>query len=141
MLAIVKSHYDLEEGTSVSLDFNKISTIGADQHEVLPVVVQDVDSGDVLIVAYANEEAYLATLERGEAVFYSTSRHQLWHKGETSGDTLEIIDVRVNCEQNSLLYRVRLNGTGSCHTKDKEGTARRSCYYRTVISPGKLTFS
>lgn len=134
------SHTDLEEGTSLTLDFTKLSTIGADGHQVLPVAVQDADSGDVLIVAYANEEALLATLERGEAVFYSTSRNELWHKGATSGDTLSIVDVRVNCEQNSLVYRVRLDGAGSCHTKGEDGAARQGCYYRVVTSSTELEF-
>ena len=134
------SHADLEEGTSLTLDFTKLTTIGADGHQVLPVAVQDADSGEVLIVAYANEAALQATLERGEAVFYSTSRHELWHKGATSGDTLSIVDVRVNCEQNSLVYRVRLNGAGSCHTKGSDGAARHGCYYRVVTSPNELAF-
>ena len=140
MLANVTSHADLEEGLSLSLDFTKLSSIGADGHHVLPVAVQDADSGDVLIVAYANEEALQATLERGEAVFYSTSRHELWHKGATSGDTLKIVDIRVNCEQNSLVYRVRPDGVGSCHTKGEDGTARPSCYYRVVTSSTALEF-
>ena len=134
----VSDHTDLEEGNDLTLDFTKLTTIGADGHQVVPVAVQDADTGEVLIVAYANEAALDATLERGEAVFYSTSRHEIWHKGATSGDTLAIVDVRVNCEQNSLLYRVRPNGEGACHTKDADGRARSGCYYRRITSAGDL---
>ena len=134
----VSDHTDLEEGNDLTLDFTKLTTIGADGHQVVPVAVQDADTGEVLIVAYANEAALDATLERGEAVFYSTSRHEIWHNGATSGDTLAIVDVRVNCEQNSLLYRVRPNGEGACHTKDADGRARPGCYYRQITSTGDL---
>lgn len=134
------THDDLEEGLQVQLDFDKIGKIGREGHQVVPVVLQDADSGEVLFIGYANEEAYRATLERGSAVLYSTSRNVLWHKGATSGDVLDLVDVRVNCEQNSLLYRVRKAGTGVCHTNDAEGVARQTCYYRTVTDPESLTF-
>lgn len=136
----VSGNADLEEGTTLAIDFTKLQTIGKDGHHVVPVAVQDADTGEVLIVAYANDDALRATLERREAVFYSTSRNEIWHKGATSGDTLAIVDVRVNCEQNSLLYRVRPNGEGACHTKDADGRARAGCYYRTVTDTGDLAF-
>ncbi len=135
----MSDHTELEEGTALTLDFTKLTKIGGDGHQVVPVAVQDADTGEVLIVAYANHEALEATLERGEAVFYSTSRNEIWHKGATSGDTLAIVDVLVNCEQNSLLYRVRPNGQGACHTKDEAGKARAGCYYRTITSPSTLS--
>ena len=134
-------HTDLEEGTDLTLDFTKLLKIGDGGHHVVPVAVQDADTGEVLIVAYANEAALQATLERREAVFYSTSRNEIWHKGATSGDTLAIVDVAVNCEQNSLLYRVRPNGQGACHTKGADGVARAGCYYRTISEAGSLSFS
>lgn len=130
----------LEEGLSVELDFDKVAKIGRAGHQVVPVVLQDADSGEVLFIGYANEQAFLATLERRSAVLYSTSRQELWHKGATSGDTLEVVDVKVNCEQNSLLYRVRKAGTGVCHTKDENGSTRPTCYYRTVTDPDSLAF-
>ncbi len=132
---------DLEEGTDLALDFGKVAKIGQDGHQVVPVVLQDVESGDVLFIGYANEEAFRATLERGSAVLYSTSRNVLWHKGATSGDVLEVVEVRVNCEQNSLLYRVRKAGTGVCHTTDEQGATRSTCYYRAVVDPDRLKFS
>jgi phosphoribosyl-AMP cyclohydrolase len=63
----------------------------------------------------------------------------LWIKGATSGDTLQIVDIRVNCEQNSLLYLVRMLGGGVCHTKDAQGHTRKTCYYRSLQN-GKLNF-
>ena len=131
----------LEEGLRVELDFDKVAKIGRSGHQVVPVVLQDADSGDVLFIGYANEEAYRATIERKSAVLYSTSREQLWHKGATSGDLLDLVEVRVNCEQNSLLYRVRKAGAGVCHTRDQSGNTRPTCYYRTVTDPDSLTYS
>ena len=137
-LPYVTDHHELEEGSTLTIDFSKLTTIGAAGHSVVPVAVQDADTGEVLIVAYANEEALRATLDCGQAVFYSTSRDELWHKGATSGDTLTVVDVRVNCEQNSLLYRVRPDGAGACHTRDPGGQTRHGCYYRVVTGPDTL---
>jgi len=131
----------LEEGLISELDFDKVATIGRAGHQVVPVVLQDADTGDVLFIGYANEEAYRLTLERRSAVLYSTSREEIWHKGATSGDELDLVDVRVNCEQNSLLYVVRKVGAGVCHTKDESGVARSTCYYRSVSDPDTLRFT
>ena len=122
----------LEEGCSVQLDFGKLAKVAQTGASVLPVCVQDADSGEVLILAYANNLALQRTIDTGVATFWSTSRDELWVKGATSGDTLEIEEIRVNCEQNSLLYLVRPLGEGACHTRDAEGHARRSCYYRRL---------
>ena len=134
------SHDDIEKGTTLSLDFSKINEIGNAGFSVLPVVVQDSESGEVLILAYANEEALRETLRRKEAVFFSTSRNEIWHKGATSGDTLSLVEAQVNCEQNSLLYLVRPQGQGACHTKNDDGTARSSCYYRSIDTDTDLRF-
>ncbi|MBN1399554.1 MAG: phosphoribosyl-AMP cyclohydrolase, partial [Anaerolineae bacterium] len=77
--------------------------------------------------------------EHGVAAFWSTSRNELWVKGATSGDTLQVVEVRVNCEQNSLLYIVRPLGAGACHTKTLDGHTRMSCYYRRIVD-GRLEF-
>ena len=131
-----------EEGLDVRLDFDKLGKIGRAGQSVLPVILQDADSGEVLFLGYANEEAYRATLERRSAVLWSTSRNELWHKGATSGDVLELVDVRVNCEQNSLLYRVRRATGGACHTKDPStGAARPGCYYRVVEQSDRMRFT
>jgi len=131
--------HELEEGTRAELDFDKLGKIGRDGHQVVPVVLQEAATMEVLFVGYANEEAFRATLERRSAVLYSTSRHEMWHKGATSGDTLSVVDVRVNCEQNSLLYLVRRDGAGACHTKDETGVARSGCYYRSFLDAHTLS--
>ncbi len=125
----------LEEGTELSLDFSKLRKVGATQQDVLPVVLQHADSGAVLFVGYANEAALRESLRTRQAVLWSTSRNELWHKGATSGDFLELVEVRVNCEQNALLYRVRPRD-GVCHTKTAEGSTRPTCYYRRLKNAG-----
>ncbi len=80
-----------------------------------PVIVQDVESGRVLMLAYANEEAIRRTRESGEAWFWSRSRGELWHKGATSGNTMAVDEIRDDCDGDALLYRVRPNGP-ACHT-------------------------
>ena len=122
----------LEQGHELLLDFNKLKKVAQSREAVVAVAVQDVDSKEVLLVAYANEAALKYTLANGIAAFWSTSREELWVKGATSGDTLEIVEVRVNCEQNSLLYLVKPLGIGACHTNKKDGSTRMSCYYRRI---------
>jgi phosphoribosyl-AMP cyclohydrolase len=126
----------LEEGVELRLDFDKLIKIGRQEQRVVPVVLQHADTGEVLYMAYANEEALARSLETRRAVLWSTSRDELWRKGESSGDVLDLVDVRVNCEQNSLLYRVRPRG-GVCHTRDAAGQTRKSCYYRELSAAGE----
>ena len=128
---------ELEEGTNARLDFAKLRKIAETGQEVLPVVLQHADTGDVLFIGYANRHALSETLRLRQAVLWSTSRNELWHKGATSGDWLDLVDVRVNCEQNSLLYRVRPR-SGVCHTKDESGQTRALCYYRDVVDTETL---
>ncbi len=130
-------HKTLENGSAVLLDFEKLRKIAACEDPVLPVIVQDAATKEVLILAYANEQALRHTLESGLATFWSTSRNELWIKGKTSGDELKIVEVRVNCDQNSLLYLVNMVGRGSCHVKDEKGQTRFGCYYRR-IKDGRL---
>jgi phosphoribosyl-AMP cyclohydrolase len=120
----------LEEGANLTLDFDKLAKV-AEVPGVLPCAVQNVDTDEVILVAYVNQEALDRSLETSSAVFWSTSRNELWEKGKTSGETFELIEVRVNCEQNSLLYRVRPRRSGICHTKNAAG-APRNCFYRTL---------
>ena len=129
--------HELEEGTTLQLDFSKIESVAASAPGVIPAVAQDVDTGRVVMLGYVNELALQTALAENVAVFWSTSRNQLWIKGASSGDFLELVEVRVNCEQNSILYRVRPKGEGACHTQDAEGRSRPSCYYR-VLKDGQL---
>ena len=120
---------ELEEGSDIALDFGRFSS--ASGQGVVPVVAQDVETRDVLVLAHANRAAVDHTLRERVAAFWSLSRDRLWVKGETSGNQLDVVDVRVNCEQNSLLYLVRLREGGVCHTVE-DGKARHSCYYRRI---------
>ena len=121
--------YLLEEGTE--LDFSKLSRATAQSPRIIPVAVQDADSKDVILVAYTNEEAFQRSVQTRIATFWSTSRGELWIKGATSGNHFEMVEIRVNCEQNSLVYLVRPKGEGICHTRNSKGTAR-DCYYRRL---------
>ena len=107
---------------------------------LIPVAVQDASTGELLILAFANRQALEETRRRGLAVFWSRSRNELWVKGLTSGDTLEIEEIRINCEQNSLLYRVTPQGRGACHARRADGSPHRSCYYRRLEEDDTLTF-
>ena len=98
---------ELEEGSVLNLDFTKLRKVANCEADVLPAVAQDVETGEVLIVGYANELALETAQKEGTATFWSTSRNELWIKGKTSGDYLQLEEVRVNCEQNSVLYLVK----------------------------------
>lgn len=127
----------LEEGSAVALDFAKLATIRP-ENQVLPCAVQNVDTNEVILVAYVNQQALDRSIETHSAVFWSTSRNELWEKGKTSGETFELLEVRVNCEQNSLLYLVRPNAGGICHTSNAAGQPR-DCYYRRIdFTTGEL---
>ncbi len=121
----------LEEGTKLELDFSKLAKAVEKSPDVIPVAVQNIDTNEVILVAYVNELALKTAIATKSAVFWSTSRNELWEKGKTSGETFDLIEVRVNCEQNSLLYKVRPRRGGICHTKNKKGQAR-NCYYRKL---------
>ena len=133
-------HKELEEGTVLSLDFAKLRKVANCESDVLPALAQDAVTGELLIIGYANELALETARECGMATFWSTSRNELWIKGKTSGDYLKIKEIRVNCEQNSILYLVIPTGKGSCHTKDQKGNARPGCYYRRIKKDGSLEF-
>ena len=129
------SQQEIEEGESLRLDFGRFH--GRDGTGVVPVAVQDAETMQVLLIAHVSQKALDETLRTGLATFFSISRGELWVKGATSGNTLKVEEIRVNCEQNSLLYVVRLQAGGACHTKDRDGEYRLGCYYRK-IADGKL---
>jgi phosphoribosyl-AMP cyclohydrolase len=118
---------DLEEGTALLLDFEKLDHVAG----VVPCAVQDVDTREVILVAYVNQLALQHTVDSRSATFWSTSRGELWEKGATSGETFEVAEIRVNCEQNSLLYLVRPRRAGICHTTNVAGVPR-NCFYRRI---------
>ena len=121
-----------ESSLTLELDFKKLQSVAFQVAEVIPVVIQDKDTLEVLIVGYTNEVAFKHSVETKKVTFWSTSRNELWVKGATSGDVLIIHEMRVNCEQNSLLYLVRPSQEGACHVKDGDGNTRKSCYYRRI---------
>jgi phosphoribosyl-AMP cyclohydrolase len=101
---------DLEEGTEIYLDFSKIVSVAKSSPDVIPVVVQNHETKEIILVAYTNLMALEKTIQTRIATFWSTSRNELWIKGGTSGHYFDIIDIFVNCEQNSLVYTVRPKG-------------------------------
>jgi phosphoribosyl-AMP cyclohydrolase len=94
---------------------------------LLPAIVQDHETGEVLMLAYMNREAWLKTLETGKANFWSRSRKTLWLKGETSGHVQLIREIRVDCDDDTILLKVHQLGGAACHT------GHRSCFYRELV--------
>ena len=106
-----------------------IENVSFDANGLVPVVAQDAATGEVLTLAYANGEAVEKTLSTGEAHYYSRSREELWRKGETSGNTQKVVEVRLDCDGDALLYRVEPRGP-ACHTGE------RTCFYTTLAGEG-----
>jgi phosphoribosyl-AMP cyclohydrolase len=111
---------------------------GEDGKTLLPVVTQDYKTKEVLILSFVNREAFEETRKSGYATYWSRSRNELWKKGLTSGDMLKIVEIRINCEQNSLLYLVTPMGKGACHAKKENGNPYTSCYYRKITGDNSL---
>lgn len=141
----------IEEASELALDFTKLEKVGGQvtasrgsgveiDPGVIPVAVQNADTKEVILVAYTNEYAMKESFAKRKLILWSTSRNKLWFKGETSGETFDLLEAYVNCEQNSLLYIVRPCRGGICHTKNALG-APRNCYYRKIdFETLKLTF-
>src|SRR5918995_1814080 len=106
-----------------------IDRVEFDDSGLVPVVAQDAATGDVLTLAYSNREAVEKTLSSGEAHYYSRSRSELWHKGATSGNTQRVVEVRLDCDGDALLYIVEPRGP-ACHTGEK------SCFFTTLAGEG-----
>jgi|TARA_B100000809_G_scaffold212737_1_gene216857 phosphoribosyl-ATP pyrophosphohydrolase/phosphoribosyl-AMP cyclohydrolase len=102
------------------MDFSKLDGL-------IPAVIQDASSHEVLMVGFMNEEALALTRDTGFATFFSRTRNKLWKKGETSGNTLAVQQILVDCDDDTVLLRVTRNGDGNvCHTGE------RTCFYRTL---------
>lgn len=100
-----------------------------DENGLLTAIVMDASDGALLMVAYMNEEAISLTLKTGIAHYYSRSRAKIWKKGETSGETQSLVEMRTDCDQDCIQLIVKQNGRGSaCHT------GRKSCFYRTITA-------
>lgn len=112
--------------TADKLDFGK------NGRKLLTVVIQNAATAEVCFVGSTNRAAFNNTRRDGTVWLWSRSHKRLWHKGATSGDFLRLIEVRVNCEQSSLLYLVEPLGQGVCHEKDEKGVSYPTCFYRTL---------
>jgi len=134
----------LEKGEEIMLDFRKLKNYFAKQDgrekNIMPVVVQNAATKEVLMLAYANKEAMDMTLKTGLATFWSRSRKKIWVKGKTSGNWLEVVKVLPDCDGDALLYIVKLpKGGGACHKKDKKGNYHQSCFHhRLALAAKKL---
>lgn len=125
---------ELEEGLQFIPQFVK-------RGGLLPVAVQETATGQLLMLAFVNEQALHQTMNTGLATFWSTSRNRLWVKGETSGDYLKVDNILVDCDQDALVYQVTLRGAGVCHTLDSQGIHRKACFYRVLDTEhNKLQF-
>jgi len=111
---------------------------GEDGQKLLPVVTQDSATKQVLILSFVNKAAFDETRNSGYATYWSRSRNELWKKGLTSGDMLKINEIRINCEQNSLLYLVTPQGKGACHAKKENNNPYTTCYYRKINKDNSL---
>ena len=100
-----------------------------DEHGLVAAIAQDADTGEVLMLAWMNAEALQQTIDTGRAVYWSRSRNALWRKGDTSGHEQHVEEIRVDCDQDAVLLKVRQTGA-ACHT------GRRSCFYRIASSAG-----
>ncbi len=92
---------------------------------LIPTIIQDINDGAVLMLGWINKESLALTRQRGEVVFWSRSRQTLWHKGESSGNTLRVVSIATDCDSDTLLIRVEPNGP-TCHTGE------RSCFFREI---------
>ena len=102
------------------MDYSKLNGL-------IPAVIQDADSSEVLMVGFMNEQALAQTRETGFATFFSRSRNKMWMKGETSGNKLQVTDILVDCDDDTVLVKVKRLGDGNvCHTGE------RSCFYRQL---------
>lgn len=100
-----------------------------DKDGLIPALAMDATTKEPLMLAYMNEESLRRTLEIGEAVYWSRSRMEFWHKGATSGHIQRIVEIRTDCDQDALILYVEQVGAGACHT------GRNSCFYRKVLAP------
>ncbi|SEO88228.1 phosphoribosyl-AMP cyclohydrolase [Aquisalimonas asiatica] len=107
-------------------DSGWLDTLQWDEAGLLPAIAQDAETGDVLMVAWMNRDALAATAERGEAVYWSRSRGRFWHKGEESGNTQTVREIRIDCDADVILLKVDQRGGIACHT------GRRSCFFRRL---------
>lgn len=103
-----------------------VKSLKYDEKGLIPAIVQDMASGEVLMMAYMNEASLMMTLESGYTHFWSRSRQKFWKKGETSGSVQEVKEILYDCDLDTLLVKVKQHGGGACHT------GNRTCFYRAI---------
>lgn len=126
-MASLDENSGVNEASNVTLEQLRFNDRG-----LVPVVTQDAASGEVLMLAYANREALNKTLQTQQAHYYSRSRDELWHKGATSGHVQDVVEVRVDCDEDTVLYRVLQTGV-ACHTGEY------SCFFRNIHGEQQTT--
>jgi phosphoribosyl-AMP cyclohydrolase len=137
---MTETHFPAPPAAKAELDEATLFTPRFDEHGLMPAVVVDAASGEMLMLAYMNAQSLALTIASGEAHFWSRSRAEIWRKGATSGNVLRVVELRTDCDQDCVLVRAELTGDGvACHT------GRRSCFYRAVTpgdgdAPATLTF-
>lgn len=126
----------IEETDELMLDFEKIAKI-APENKVIPVAVQNMNTKEVILIAYVNEQALKESIKQRKVILWSTSRNKLWFKGAESGNTFTLHHIFVNCEQNSLVFQATPDKGGICHTSFNGRP--NNCYYRELdMETGKL---
>ncbi len=112
------------------VDTSFLDALKYDASGLIPCVAQDAETGEVLMVAYMNKESLRDSIEKGLASYWSRSRQKFWVKGESSGNTQEIKEMRFDCDKDCVLIKVKQNGGAACHT------GMRSCFYFKVADNG-----
>ena len=125
-VAVMHGVFFREQIEMLKLNFDKLDGL-------VPVVVQDYQSGDVLMVGFMNQEAWETPLRIGKATFYSRTRNTLWTKGLTSGNVQLVKEIRIDCDDDTVLLKVEQVGGAACHT------GHRSCFYKHINDDGSFT--
>jgi len=115
----------------VSHDSAWLDELTWDKDGLIPAIAQDAETNDVLMFAWMNRDALARTVETGEAVYFSRSRGRLWHKGEESGHTQKIREIRIDCDNDVVLLKIEQVGGIACHT------GRRSCFFQKYLADGR----
>ena len=114
----------MPEGTMIAATPEQLEAVMFNHDGLVPVVAQDIDNGDVLMMAWMNRESLAMTLSEGRMVYWSRSRQELWRKGDTSGDRQFVREAYYDCDGDTLLFKVEQEGAGACHT------GARTCFFR-----------
>jgi phosphoribosyl-AMP cyclohydrolase len=114
----------MPEGTMIAATPEQLAEVAFNHDGLVPVIAQDIDNGDVLMMAWMNRESLAMTLSEGRMVYWSRSRQELWRKGDTSGDRQFVREAYYDCDGDTLLFKVEQEGAGACHT------GARTCFFR-----------